>query len=324
MTLRTIVRTVHLCLGLTTGLVVFIVCITAAIWAFSPEIKSWTESWRHVEEKNLPFLPLSQLVNIAEKQVPGKKISIFSFDGRNKSAIAFFYSDDDYYTVFLDPYNGEVLKTRNENKTFFRIIILGHYSLWLGETGKEIVKWTSVIFLFMLVTGMILWWPRKVGEGMQRFKIKFNASPKRLNYDLHNILGFYASWIILFAVLTALVWTFDWIAGATYWIGNGGKSEMKYTAAVSKNDRESISPLQKLDSVFEMQNKGYAGKMFSSEVWFAESDSGLIQIIIYPPNEYYKADYYYYDQYSFIEIPAQSMGKYADANGGRKIAAIEL
>ncbi len=50
----------------------------------------------------------------------------------------------------------------------------------------------------------------------QGFVVKWKASPKRLAYDLHKVLGFYASWIVIFTALTGLMFAFDNFADFTY------------------------------------------------------------------------------------------------------------
>lgn len=67
-----------------------------------------------------------------------------------------------------------------------------HTTLTLGETGRIITGVASLIFaLLMLTKGLYLWYPNKIGRIKLSFKIKRKASPKRFNYDLHNISGFY-------------------------------------------------------------------------------------------------------------------------------------
>lgn len=70
---RKIILKVHLWLGLGTGLVVFIVSITGAMYCFAPELQQLTQPYRSVAIQNNRFLPASELIAIAEKQIPDKK-----------------------------------------------------------------------------------------------------------------------------------------------------------------------------------------------------------------------------------------------------------
>lgn len=319
MTVKKIFGKLHLWFGLASGLVIFIVCITAAIWAFSPEIQDWTQPYRHVKKEAPNFLPVTTLKEIAEKQLPGKKLYRVVFNDKEKSAEAYFYGEGYYQTVFINPYNGTVLKVKDNNNDFFGIVITGHYTLWLGEVGGEIVKWSTVVFVIMLITGIILWWPRNKAARKQRFKVKWTASPKRLNYDLHNVLGFYALWIVLFAALTGLVWTFEWMRKAEYWIGSGGKEMPEYPNPFAKKKSADILPANGIDAVFEQKLAAYDNPHLAS-VDFPDNDSTAYCISIYPNQRYYDGDQFYYNQHTLAEIPVSFYGQYKNANVGEKLS----
>jgi len=55
----------------------------------------------------------------------------------------------------------------------------------------------------------------------QRFKIKWNAKRKRLNWDLHAIIGFYLSFILILITFTGLVMSYDWAENLIYKLADG-------------------------------------------------------------------------------------------------------
>ncbi|CAD0003689.1 PepSY-associated TM helix domain-containing protein [Flavobacterium chungangense] len=315
MNLKKAIRQIHLWLGLATGLVVFIICLTAAIWAFSPEIESATQPYRHVTKQDKPFLSVSGIQKIAQKELPKKKVNRVSFEGRDKAATADFYGDDYYYTVFINPYNGKILAFINNENGFFRWIIKGHYELWMGEIGGEIVHWSTLIFVLMLITGIVLWWPKNKAARKQRFKVKMGTSPKRLNYDLHNVLGFYASWIVIFAALTGVIWTFECVSEAEYWLASGGEEAIEYPNPIAKNTKKENLKPNGIDSVFTAKLKKY-NNPHSVSVGFPQTDSTAYNVSIYPNETGYDSDDFYYNQYTLEEIPVKAYGKYANANTG--------
>jgi len=320
-TLKKILAFLHLWLGLASGLVIMVICLTAAIWSFSPEIEG-LQSFRHVTPQDKPYLPVTRLRAIANQQLPGKKVQRLTFDAKDKAAIAELYAEDYYYAVYINPYNGQVLKVRDEDHTFFRQVILGHYSLWLGDIGREIVKWATLIFLIMLISGIVLWWPKNKAARKQRFKIKLGTSPKRLNYDLHNVLGFYCAWIIVFAALTGVVWMFDWASKAEYFIASGGQQQKVYSEPVSVKRSPGI-PMQRvgLDSLYNAVRTQYGNKAEMAIVEFPETDSSAIGIAMFPrSNTFYNGDYLFFDQYTMLPLTPTYWGKYEDANGGDKLS----
>ena len=46
----------HLWLGLSSGLVIFIVSMTGCLYVFEKDIREFTEPWQHVEEQPRPYL----------------------------------------------------------------------------------------------------------------------------------------------------------------------------------------------------------------------------------------------------------------------------
>jgi len=66
MGLKKIAGKIHLWLGLPTGLVVFIIGITGAIYCFAPELQQF-QSYRSVNSENKEFLPPSQFKKITKK-----------------------------------------------------------------------------------------------------------------------------------------------------------------------------------------------------------------------------------------------------------------
>jgi uncharacterized iron-regulated membrane protein len=90
--------------------------------------------------------------------------------------------------------------------------------LLAGDTGKLIVGVSTSMFLFILITGIVLWWPQNRKILKQRLSLKWNAGWKRINHDWHIVIGFYTA-IFLFAfAFTGLAWSFKWFNDGIYWI----------------------------------------------------------------------------------------------------------
>ena len=127
-----------------------------------------------------------------------------------------FSKKDGLRFVYVDPYTGKILKD-DATIYFFFITAHLHNSLMLGKAGQWIVDISTIIFLIGLVTGLILWWPKKWTKTTRRqsFTIRWKAKFKRVNYDLHNVLGFYTLSIVLVLTVTGLIIAFQPLADAT-------------------------------------------------------------------------------------------------------------
>jgi uncharacterized iron-regulated membrane protein len=114
-------------------------------------------------------------------------------------------------TLFLNPYTGAILGEYDSHKSFFHFIEEIHRGLVAGRVGKLIMGINSIIFLFILGTGIVLWWPAARQAFSQRLRIKWGSSWKRLNHDFHIVLGFYASVLLFIMAATGVGMSFDWV-----------------------------------------------------------------------------------------------------------------
>ncbi|HEY6143982.1 MAG TPA: PepSY-associated TM helix domain-containing protein [Flavobacterium sp.] len=313
---------IHLWLGLSSGIIVFIIAITGCLYAFQEEIQNYTEEYRFVEKQDKPFLLPSQLIPIARKELPNKSLHAIEYNGPEEAAEAIFfhYEPTYYYTVYLNPYTGEVLKNVNMDEGFFRFILDGHYYLWLPhDIGQVVVASATLIFLILLLSGLYLWYPRNKNANKQRFKFNWKKSTKwkRKNYDLHNITGFYVLLIALIFAITGLVWGFQWF-GYSYYKAIGGEKSLVYQDPVSQ--KKTIEIENPIDKVWLLMQKEYP-QAEAIEVHPPENDSTAIAANANPDKEtYWKMEYRYFDQYTLEEKEVKHIfGKYQNADTSDKL-----
>src|SRR4051812_30140021 len=122
MSFKKIVKKIHLVFGMASGMIIVFLGITGCIMAFQDEIES-LQSYRYIKARNVPFLPPTVLKTAAVAAGPGKLPHSVEYGSKTDAAKVSFYNDDPeyYYIIYLNPYTGEVLKTRNMENDFFRI-----------------------------------------------------------------------------------------------------------------------------------------------------------------------------------------------------------
>lgn len=321
MALKKIIGKLHLWLGLSAGLVVLFLGITGCILAFEVEIRNITEPYRNVEVQNSPYLPPAALKKIADKQLVSRQALGIEYPGSNKAAIASFYDSTHYEIAYLNPYTGQVLKHKNMTEDFFRIMVDGHFYLWLPPAiGRPIVASATLIFVVMMITGIILWWPKNKAAAKQRFSIKWSARWRRKNYDLHNVLGFYITWIAIFIALTGLVWGFEWFAQSAYWVTSGGQHLEPHEHPLS--DTTTVAAYPNMADHLWKQHLPTVKPTESIGVYFAAEKTDPVEVVInHQPGTYYNSDYYHYDQNTGKELQAKGAwaGPYSKANIADKI-----
>lgn len=316
------IRKVHLWLGLLSGLLVFIIAVTGAIYAFQQEIQDLSQSYRKVIPREQPVLLPSVIQKIAADVLPGKKLHSINYfnDNRSIELVFYHYQPTYYYKVYINPYSGEILHVQNMEEGFFNWILEGHMYLWMPrEAGAIVVLFATLVFACMVISGIILWWPKNRSAGRQRFwfRWKESTSAKRKTWDLHSVLGFYSCIVALIFIITGLVWVFPTFAQGWYRF-MGGKKSIVYAEPFSRDAAYTDKPA--MDKLFLIK----AEERSRSSAWELhppETDSSSILVMANPDKSvYWRSDYIFYDQYSLRELPVDHLwGKYAAATGADKI-----
>ena len=226
MTFRQAIGKLHLWLGLGSGLVVFVVSLTGAIFTFQDEIRDAAQPWRLVAAPaHAAPLPPSHLLTAVVASHAGATPSWTTYYGPGRSATVYFTDKaGGDYMASLDPYTGHVLHEQDLTTDFFTIVQALHmYLLLPPAVGEWIVGVAVAIFLVLLGTGLALWWPKRKQERKQRLTIKWGARWRRLNYDLHQVLGFYIATGAFIIALTGLFMSFgSWLQAAST-VANAGQ-----------------------------------------------------------------------------------------------------
>lgn len=325
MTFKKMVGKLHLWLGLASGIIVVILGITGCLLAFEIEIRNISEKYRFVEAQDKPFLPPSVLKAQAEKHLGGRVLNMVEYARKTDAALGFCYGEGYYFQVLLNPYTGQVQKVKDMDSDFFRFVLKGHFNLWLPEKiGRPIVSSATLVFLVMMISGLILWWPKNKAAAGQRFRFKWKPTTrwKRKNYDLHNVLGFYMTWVAIFLAITGLVFGFEWFSKSLYWVTSGGKAMVEHVdphsdplmaGKVQGNVADGIwSDLMKIKKEDEKAGIGFA----------LTAQAPLEGFINHHIGTYYNSDTYHYDQYTGKELPTVGIytSPYKDAFLADKIA----
>lgn len=249
-TFRKLINDLHLWLGIASGIVLFVVCLTGTMLAFETEIVLFFDKADFYSQKEGKPVSFSKIVkNLEDKNTLVKDFMYFGEENRN---YLFTLVDKEQIEksngkqirgkqVVINPYTGnEVLGKSKTGDIIHTIEKLHRYLLLDRNIGRPIVGISTIIFVFLCISGLILWFPKKLKQfkkwkfWKQGFTIKTKASWKRINYDVHNTVGFYALIPLVFMGLTGLLWSFTWYYnGLEVVLGDKlGKSRFEATIAI--------------------------------------------------------------------------------------------
>ncbi|MEH2465714.1 PepSY-associated TM helix domain-containing protein [Nostoc sp.] len=213
--LRDFVFRLHRYIGLVVGLIAIIIGLTGSMLVFHDEISDFLLH-RQIgtitpSGKRLPVEVILNQVKTAYANQPGVTIDrIYMSAKPNAPAIVVpRKQENDLAELYVNPYTGVVLGNSQEifSERFFSVVYELHYALLLGKTGYAIAGITALLMCILSVTGILLWpgW-RKLLNG---FKIKLDAHPKRVNFDIHKVAGIVTATFIALTGFTGFCWNFS-------------------------------------------------------------------------------------------------------------------
>lgn len=190
--MKKIIKKLHLYLALTLGMPLIIQGISGAILVFEKEIKQAKYQISAGEKQQL-----SKIIFTAKQEVENEFGLGFETLGIkfNQAAFVRFSKKNSKENlnkeIVIDPVSLKILAIKNPDNDFFRLTKKFHESLLIkGEIGKNIVGIYGFVLLFMAISGVILWYPKK-GNFKRSIAFKFSDKGKKFHRDLHSAIGFY-------------------------------------------------------------------------------------------------------------------------------------
>ena len=226
---------IHLWLGIVSGIVLFIVCLSGTIYTFRDEVERFSQTSKYYVSGTHGSSQMSADVLIAkieaEQQARVSQIVVPGDANRTWVLRLEFAPAQDggqqggpprMRTLYVDSYAGEVRgEGGNPTDGFFLSMMRLHRFLLLPDNiGRPIVGVATIIFGVLLLTGLILWLPRtlKAWTQWKIWRVGLRIRPakgwKPFLYDIHNTLGFYMLLPLLIMALTGLCWSFAWYRDA--------------------------------------------------------------------------------------------------------------
>lgn len=217
-------RKIHLWLSVPFGLIITVICLSGAALVFEDEV---TELCRrdlyYVEKVSGAPLPVEYLIEKVAGTLPDSvAVTGVSISSDAERAYQVNLSKPRRASVYVDQYTGEV-KGRHERAPFFLTMFKLHRWLLDGMKpdggifwGKMIVGVSTLMFVFVLISGIVIWWPRTKKALKNSLKIAVGKGRRRFWYDLHVAGGMYALVLLLAMALTGLTWSFSWYRTGFY------------------------------------------------------------------------------------------------------------
>ena len=176
------------------GIIITLICFSGAMLVFENEVNElmWPELY-FVKQVEAAPLPVDQLLEKVAATLPDDvSVSGVSISSDPERTYQVSLSKPRRSSVYVDQYTGEITG-KNQRSGFFAFMFRMHR--WLLDSmnpggegifwGKMIVGVSTLMFVVVLISGIIVWWPRTRKALKNSLKISGTKGWKRFWYDLH-------------------------------------------------------------------------------------------------------------------------------------------
>lgn len=230
--LRRAIFQVHLWLGILLAIYSVIIGLTGSALVFKEEIARAIQPGLYHVAPGPQQITLDEAVRRIQSARPGWTVFAMQDFAQPEQATTVLMrsitakSTPNYRMVSFNPYTGQVLFDRLRYAGILGWLSNLHVYLLSGETGLLVSGWMGIGLLLLCLSGLILWWP-----GVQRWvaalAINSRASWRRLNWDLHTIIGFWACVALMVVTFTGVDFAFPGPVGNLIEVVTGGSLSAK-------------------------------------------------------------------------------------------------
>ena len=213
----------HLATGVAVGIVVLVMSVTGVLLTYEKQMlaRANARSYRVAPPApGAPRLAPDELVARVRRVEPGEPTAVTWRAGADRPVEVAFGREK---TVFVDPWTGTVLgQGAARMRAFFRGVTDWHR--WLAgegegrERGKMITGAANLGFLFLVLSGLYLWWPRNGSRRALRNVTWFRRGVRghARDFNWHNVIGFWSCVPLAVIVASAAVISYPWASDLVY------------------------------------------------------------------------------------------------------------
>ena len=209
---RILIRRVHLWLGISLGLLFVLLGLTGSALVFYVEIDAALNQGSIGEKARAPDWSSPVWERALETTRERWPVGDWSFEatGEGGAIPARYYPASQHQghhaereMVWLSPDGSRILRAEPWGGYLMSWLYELHMHLLAGETGRQIVGWSGVVMLVLIISGIAAWWPR--GSWRKGLAFKRRSAPIRRLRDLHKHFGLWSSSLLLVLVGTGVL-----------------------------------------------------------------------------------------------------------------------
>jgi sulfite reductase (NADPH) flavoprotein alpha-component len=216
---------VHSIIGLAISLVLGLIGLTGAMLSFEDEIvAALNRDFAKVDVRSTPALTPDEIVARLQGQPGASKVQLLLLSSEPGATIRARFARNEAgerSSVYVDPYDGRIVAPVSGEGVFTTLRNLHRFLLLPGNGngyGRLITGVSVIGLLVLLISGIVLRWPRRVRSIRMWLKPNLTAPGRAFHWSLHSVLGTWVLPIYLISILTGLWWSFDWYKSSATWL----------------------------------------------------------------------------------------------------------
>lgn len=223
MKLRTLVFWPHLVAGILAGSVILLMCVTGVLLTYERQLIAWADSGFRSVPPSTSAQPLSMETLLARLRASHPDLTPAAITRRADPYAAVVVTSG-RRTLYVDRYSGSVVGEASDGGVRGLMADLRAWHRWLAVEGegrpvaRAITGWSNFLFLFIVVSGLYLWFPRIWRWRQVRSVVLFNpaARGKARDFNWHNVIGSWCAIPLFVVVLSAMPISFGWFNALVY------------------------------------------------------------------------------------------------------------
>lgn len=224
MKIRTVLFWLHLACGVVAGIVILMMSVTGVLLTYQRQITAWADMRGYYETPPPGVQRLTVDDLIARASIARPELKPTSVVVRSDPAAPASLAIGPGRQIFVNPYTGAVLGEGNGEgvRAFFRTLVEWHrYVAMAGESrplGKAITGASNLMFLFIVLSGLVLWWPRLwTWSGVRNITwFRGGLRGKARDFNWHNTIGFWSALPLAIIVAGGVVISYPWATALVY------------------------------------------------------------------------------------------------------------
>jgi uncharacterized iron-regulated membrane protein len=212
----------HFIAGIISLPFVFVLSITGAIYLFNPEVvKEIVSNIQKVNTTSENAISYQQQWEIAKEKTKKNPNSLVLSNSETLSTEFIFGRFGGKKSIFINQYTGELKGEFIAKDTWMYSVRKLHGELLGGGIGTKIIELIASWMVVLIFTGLYVWWPVKNWSLKGFFLIRIQQGKRILFRDLHAVIGFWISLLLLVTLAGGLAWTdvfganFKWVQKVT-------------------------------------------------------------------------------------------------------------